>query len=52
MIGLIFVMCIALLSLGFAFWLTKKLMLLDTGTPAMRRVSDAIKEGAEAFMKN
>lgn len=51
MIGLIFVLCISILSLGFAFWLTQKLMLLDTGTPAMRRVSDAIREGAEAFMK-
>lgn len=34
-------------SLGLARWVLKQ----DTGNDAMRAVSDAIKEGAEAFMK-
>jgi len=51
MTGLAFVLLISILSLLFAVWLTKSLLKLGTGTPAMRRVSDAIKEGAEAFLK-
>ncbi len=46
-----FVLVTSVLSLLFAVWLTKKLLSLDTGTPAMRKVSDAIKEGAEAFIR-
>lgn len=46
-----FVLIISVLSLLFAVWLTKNLLALDTGTPSMQKVSDAIKEGAEAFMR-
>lgn len=51
MIELSFVIVTAVFSLLVAVGLTKHLLGLDTGTPAMRKVSDAIKEGAEAFLK-
>jgi K(+)-stimulated pyrophosphate-energized sodium pump len=45
------VLVISLLSLGFAGWLTSYVLKKDTGTPQMRFISDAIKEGAEAFLR-
>src|SRR5438874_5295546 len=42
---------ISLLALGVAFWLIKWVMAKDTGTPEMRKISDAIKSGAEAFLR-
>ncbi|HZV11851.1 MAG TPA: sodium/proton-translocating pyrophosphatase, partial [Candidatus Kapabacteria bacterium] len=42
---------ISVLSLLFAWYLRGHVMKQDTGTPAMRTVSDAIKEGAEAFLR-
>ncbi len=44
-------MVIALLSLGVVAHLASWVMKHDTGTPEMRVVSDAIKQGAEAFVK-
>src|SRR5437868_4935200 len=38
------------LGLAFAAWLVSWLLKGDTGTPAMREISDAIKSGAEAFL--
>ena len=46
---LIFV--ISLLALGFAGFLIQNVLKRDTGTPEMRNISDAIKEGAEAFLR-
>ncbi len=46
---LIFV--ISLLSLGFAVFLIQNVLKRDTGTQEMRNISDAIKEGAEAFLR-
>jgi Na+/H+-translocating membrane pyrophosphatase len=47
-----------LFTLGFsvfgllaAAYLARWVLRKDTGTPEMRKISDAIKEGAEAFLK-
>ncbi|HWO57867.1 MAG TPA: sodium-translocating pyrophosphatase [bacterium] len=42
---------ISVASLLFVIWLAKHVLSFDTGTPAMRAISDAIREGAEAFMR-
>jgi K(+)-stimulated pyrophosphate-energized sodium pump len=42
---------ISVASLLFVVWLAKHVLSFDTGTPAMRAISDAIREGAEAFMR-
>ena len=39
-----------LLGLVFALFLAKSVLGYDTGTPEMREISNAIREGAEAFM--
>ncbi len=44
------VLGVSLLSLVVAVFIARAVMAKDTGTPAMRAISDAIKEGAEAFM--
>jgi K(+)-stimulated pyrophosphate-energized sodium pump len=38
-------------ALVFAWALARWVLKKDTGTPAMKAISDAIKEGAEAFMR-
>ncbi|HML95105.1 MAG TPA: sodium-translocating pyrophosphatase [Thermodesulfobacteriota bacterium] len=48
---IVVVLIISLISLAFAGYLAKYVLGSDTGTPAMREISDAIKEGAEAFLK-
>ncbi|HKV40443.1 MAG TPA: sodium-translocating pyrophosphatase [Blastocatellia bacterium] len=45
------ILVISVLSLVFAGWLTSNVLANDTGTPEMRVISDAIKEGAEAFLR-
>jgi K(+)-stimulated pyrophosphate-energized sodium pump len=42
---------ISILALGFALWLTTNVLKNDTGTPEMQVISNAIKEGAEAFLR-
>src|SRR6202167_2427867 len=39
-----------LLGLVFALFLARSVLAFDTGTPEMRLISNAIREGAEAFM--
>jgi K(+)-stimulated pyrophosphate-energized sodium pump len=39
-----------LLGLIFALFLARSVLAYDTGTPEMRTISNAIREGAEAFM--
>jgi K(+)-stimulated pyrophosphate-energized sodium pump len=39
-----------LLGLVFALFLARSVLAYDTGTPEMRMISNAIREGAEAFM--
>ena len=41
----------SLFALGFAVFLTWWVLQRGTGTPEMRAISDAIKEGAEAFLR-
>src|ERR1700685_799791 len=38
------------LGLVFALFLARSVLAYDTGTPEMRLISNAIREGAEAFM--
>ena len=45
-----FVIVISCLSLAFAVYLARQVMSKDTGTQKMQDISNAIKEGAEAFM--
>ncbi len=40
----------AVIGLIFAVWLVRWVLAKDTGTPEMRSISDAIKDGAEAFL--
>jgi K(+)-stimulated pyrophosphate-energized sodium pump len=42
---------ISVVSLVFAGYLIKWVMSHDTGTEGMRKISDAIKEGAQAFLR-
>jgi K(+)-stimulated pyrophosphate-energized sodium pump len=49
MIYIIF--CISILALLFAIGLARRVIRSDTGTPKMLEISDAIKEGAEAFLR-
>jgi K(+)-stimulated pyrophosphate-energized sodium pump len=42
---------ISVLGLLFASYLIRDVMKRDTGTPRMREISDAIKAGAEAFLR-
>jgi len=48
-IGLVLIVSVLalLVALGLARWVLK----MDNGTPEMRTISDAIQEGAEAFLK-
>ena len=45
-----FVIVISFLSLAFAVYMARYVMQRDTGTPRMQEISNAIKEGAEAFL--
>ncbi len=42
---------ISVIGLLFALYLVRDVMKRDTGTPKMREISDAIKSGAEAFLR-
>jgi K(+)-stimulated pyrophosphate-energized sodium pump len=42
---------VALLALAFAFVLARGVIASDSGTPDMQAISNAIREGAEAFLK-
>ncbi|MBS1795867.1 MAG: sodium-translocating pyrophosphatase [Acidobacteria bacterium] len=44
------VLIIGVLAIGFAFFLIKNVLGRDAGTPEMQTISNAIKEGAEAFL--
>ncbi|MGB9697528.1 MAG: sodium-translocating pyrophosphatase [Ignavibacteria bacterium] len=45
------IFAISIFSLLFAVFLIKDVMKRDTGTPKMQEISNAIKEGAEAFLR-
>jgi len=44
-------MGVGILALAAAGLLARAVIGMDTGTPAMRAISDAIREGAEAFLR-
>src|SRR5262245_37080857 len=45
------VLVISLFSLVIAWLLARHVLAADTGKPEMREISDAIREGAEAFLR-
>lgn len=45
------IFAIALVAVVFAFYLSSYVMKQDVGTPEMQKISNAIKEGAEAFLR-
>src|SRR5512136_1964575 len=45
------VIAICIIALALAAFLTRNLLSQDEGTPKMREVADAIRVGAEAFIK-
>ena len=47
----ILILGISVASLAAAGWLARWVLARDTGTKEMRTISDAIKEGAEAFLR-
>ena len=48
---LLLVFGVSIFGLLVAFLLTRHVLAQDTGNAAMRLISDAIREGANAFMK-
>jgi K(+)-stimulated pyrophosphate-energized sodium pump len=44
------VLIISVASMAVAFFLARQVLAADTGKPEMRAISDAIREGAEAFL--
>lgn len=48
---LILIFAVSIFALLFAVYLIKNVMKRDTGTEKMREISNAIKEGAEAFLR-
>jgi K(+)-stimulated pyrophosphate-energized sodium pump len=51
MYQLIITVLVSLIALGVAAVFARQILAADTGTPKMREVADAIREGAEAFIK-
>ena len=49
--ALLVVIVICVIALALAALLARNLLSQDEGTPKMREVSDAIRVGAEAFIK-
>jgi len=49
-VELYLVLIISVLAIGFAFFLIQNVLKRDTGTAEMQTISNAIKEGAEAFL--
>ncbi len=45
------VMLISFASLAFALYLARQVLAADEGTPQMKEIASAIKEGAEAFLR-
>lgn len=48
---LIVIFAVSLFAFAVAVWLIQWVLSKETGTPEMRKISDAIKSGAEAFLK-
>ena len=50
-LGLLGCLVVAFGGLGYAAWLMKQVYAADTGTPAMRKVALAIRDGANAYLR-
>ena len=50
-LGLLGCLVIAVGGLGYAAWLMKQVYAADTGTPAMQKVAQAVREGANAYLR-
>ena len=49
--GLLGCLLIAVAGLGYAAWLMKQVYSADTGTPAMQKVAQAVRDGANAYLR-
>jgi K(+)-stimulated pyrophosphate-energized sodium pump len=49
-VGLISVLAVAVLGLGYAWMLSRQILAADTGTPRMQAVAAAVREGANAYL--
>jgi hypothetical protein len=50
-LGLLGCLVVAVAGLGYAAWLMKQVYAADTGTPAMQKVAQAVREGANAYLR-
>src|SRR5262245_2493764 len=50
-LGLLACLVIAVAGLGYAAWLMKQVYAAGTGTPAMQKVAQAVREGANAYLR-
>src|SRR5262245_3151206 len=50
-LGLLGCLAVAIGGLGYAAWLMKQVYAADTGTPAMQKVAQAVREGANAYLR-
>jgi K(+)-stimulated pyrophosphate-energized sodium pump len=50
-LGLLGCLVVAVGGLGYAAWLMKQVYAADTGTPAMQKVAQAVREGANAYLR-
>ena len=48
---IVLVTILSLVGLGYAWYLARQVLAHPTGTPKMQEIADAIREGAEAFLK-
>ena len=44
-------LCVALLGLAYAAMLMRQILAADRGTPRMKAIADAVREGANAYLK-
>jgi K(+)-stimulated pyrophosphate-energized sodium pump len=50
-LGLLGCLVVAVAGLGYSVWLMKEVYAADTGTPAMQKVAQAVREGANAYLR-
>ena len=50
-LGLLGCLVVAVGGLGYAAWLMKQVYAADIGTPAMQKVAQAVREGANAYLR-
>lgn len=50
-LGLLGCLVVAIGGLAYSVWLMKQVYAADTGTPAMQKVAQAVREGANAYLR-